>query len=103
MATVRGPLFSVSASGSFRGIVFATSGTRTVVAGERQKLPGRTPAQQAQAARFQTALTAWNGLDASAKQSWRTAATGTGNSGYQLYISEYIGQNIAPPSQPILP
>lgn len=103
MATVKGPLMSVSASGTYSNIVFSATGDKTIAGGTRQKLPGRTPAQQAQAEKFKTATEGWSTLDEPTKDLWKAAAEGTGNNGYQLYLSEYMGQFIIPPGQPIIP
>lgn len=103
MATVKGPLFSVSASGTYSNIVFSATGDKTIAGGQRQKLPGRTPAQQAHAKRFKTATEGWGALDNPTKDLWKAAAIGTGNSGYQLYLSEFMGQFIIPPGQPVIP
>lgn len=104
MARTKGPLFSVSASGDFRGVMeFRSGGGRTIVAGAKQSHPARTAAQQAQAQKFTRAKDQWNLLSADARQVWRTAAQGMGVTGYQLYISEYINQNVTPPDQPTPP
>lgn len=103
MARVKGPLFSVAASGKFKGMEFRTGGGTTTVATQRTPPRERTPAQIAQATRFQVAVTAWKALDDTTHQQWKQAAQGTGNSGYQLYIAEYIGQAITPPGQPAIP
>lgn len=103
MARVKGPLFSLSATGEFKGMEFRTGGGSTVVAAPKTVLAPRRPAQIAQQAAFQTAVNAWKALDANGQQTWRTAAQNTGMSGYQLYVSEYLTQAIVPPDQPIVP
>ncbi len=103
MAKVKGPLFSLAASGSFRGMEFRTGSGETTVAAPRTVGVSRRPGQVAQNQRFKTALEAWGALSQEQKAGWIASATGTGMSGYKLYISEYLNQNIYPPNQPLLP
>lgn len=104
MPKVTGPLFSVTASGNFQGLMeFRTKGTTTTVGKTRTKPATRSAAQQQQAARFKTAVTGWKDLDTIGQAEWKAAALNTGLSGYQLYLSEYQGQNITPPNQPLVP
>jgi hypothetical protein len=104
MPKVKGPLFSLQASGTFKdALEFRTVNGQAIVGGTKGKTPPRTPAQQAQSQRFKTAVAAWQVLDESGKALWRTAAVGTGMNGYQLYLSEYQTQNIVTPGQPAIP
>lgn len=104
MPKVRGPLFSLSASGQFDDKVqFRTTAAGCIVTRPQLTTPPRSPAQDAQAARFQVAVQGWRDLDMPTRDQWRTAATSTGMTGYQFYISEYMGQNITPPDQPMIP
>ena len=100
MAKVKAPLFSLAASGTFRGMEFRTGGGETIVAAPREIQAQRRPAQVAQNQRFKTALQAWTALEQEEKAGWIAAATGTGMSGYKFYIAEYLNQNIIPPNQP---
>jgi hypothetical protein len=104
MAKVKGPLFSVAATGLFYDIIeYRTGSGKSTAHGKRSAPSSRSPAQQAQAALFTMAVTGWRALDANGKLSWKTAATYTGHNGFQLYVSEYQTQNISPPDQPIVP
>jgi hypothetical protein len=104
MVKVIGPLFSVSASGVFKDTLeFRTGNGGTTVAAPRVITKPRTPAQEAQSARFAVAVAGWKSLDETAKQAWRSAALNTGLSGYQLYLSEYQSQLIQAPAQPVPP
>lgn len=104
MAKVRGPLMSLSASGTYRGhLEFRSGAEETVVAGPRVLKPTRTPAQQSQAQRFGQAIAGWRDLTPTAKADWLAAAQGTGLTGYQLYLRQYQLQHINPPGQPTLP
>ncbi|MGZ8944328.1 MAG: hypothetical protein ACXW1W_02770 [Methylococcaceae bacterium] len=104
MATVKGPLFSVAATGKFNNIMeFRTGSGKTTVHGIRACPPTRSQAQQIQAQRFSHAVSGWQALSVANKDRWKTAAHYTGHNGYQLYISEYQTQNINPPNQPVVP
>ena len=104
MVRVKGPLFSVAASGIFNGLLeYRTGSGKTTVHGLRNITRTRSAAQQAQSLRFGNAVTGWQLLTPTSKTAWKTAATSTPHNGYQLYISEYQTQNIQPPNQPIVP
>jgi hypothetical protein len=104
MPKVKGPLFSVQASGEFVGLMeFRTTPNGAIVAGVKAKPKGRSAAQQQQAARFAVAVEAWRGLPQPTKDAWKVAAAPAGMSGYQLFISEHQGQNIQPPALPAIP
>lgn len=104
MTRVKGPLFSVSASGDFLGLMeFRTTGDQTIVAGHKQKPSSRSPAQVAQSLRFKNAIAGWKSIDATAQETWKTRGTALGMTGYQLFISEYQTQNCVPPAIPTLP
>ena len=103
MTRVTGPLFSLSASGLFQGIVeFRTGGGRTIAAAPKAYIPPRTAAQAEQTNRFKDAISGWRALNDDQRQGWKVRAPG-GTSGYRFYISEFFAQNIYPPDQPIYP
>lgn len=104
MAKVKGPLFSVAASGKFNGVMeFRAGATQTTVHGPRAKGGPRSAAQLAQSLRFGNAVAAWKALDEAGKAAWKTAGAAAGMTGYQLFISEYQTQNISPPGLPTVP
>ena len=104
MVRVKGPLFSVAASGIFNGLMeYRTGSGKTTVHGIRRPNPTRSVAQVEQSLRFSHAVIGWQALNTSQKIAWKTAALATPHNGYQLYISEYQTQNIQPPNQPIAP
>lgn len=103
MTRVIGPLFSLSASGLFQGIVeFRTGGGRTIAAAPKAYIPPRTAAQAEQTNRFKDAISGWRALTDDQKTGWTVRAP-AGTTGYRFYISEYFLQNIIPPNQPIYP
>ena len=104
MTKVKGPLFSVAASGVFQGVMeFRTGGGKTTVHGKRGAPTARSAAQLARSARFAEAVAGWQTLSDTQKAAWKTAATHTLLNGYQLYLSEYQTQNIHAPGQPTPP
>lgn len=103
MAKVKGPLFSLAATGEFRGMEFRTGNGETTVAAPREITAPRRPAQVAQSNRFKIATSAWRELDTAEKDLWKTSAAPLSISGYNLYVSEYINQNVTPPGQPNRP
>jgi hypothetical protein len=104
MAKVKGPLFSLSASGEFNGMMeFRTVGGSTVAAGIKRRVPPRSPSQAAQTQRFRQAVNGWRSLTIEQRNTWRAAGPAHSMTGYQLYISEYQTQGIQPPNQPQIP
>lgn len=104
MARVKGPLFSVSASGIFKELMeFRTGSGKSTVHGRRENMKQRTAAQIAQSERFGQAVAGWQALTLEQKAAWKTSAINTGMNGYQLYLSEYQIQNIHTPNQPTPP
>lgn len=104
MAKAKGPILCLSASGKFGNLfeVRATDSGHQIIP-IRRKPEGRSAAQQAQTNRFQVAIGAWKELTPEQKDAWNQAAQGTGMIGYRLYLSEYLGQGIQTPDQPLLP
>lgn len=104
MAKVKGPLFSLSASGKFgEALEFRTGGGKTTVSAARVCTKPRSEAQAAQSSRFSDAVAGWADLSELQKGNWKTWAKPTKLNGYQLYLSEYSTQNIHPPGQPVRP
>ena len=104
MPRVTGPLFSAGASGAFAGVCEfrMVNGKAVVTAAKRMNRP-QGPEQQANAARFKTAIGGWKSLDEEQQGLWKTKAAFQKLTGYQLYLREYLRQGVVPPHQPILP
>ena len=104
MASVKGPLFSVAATGKFNNVMeFRTGSGKTTVHGIRSVPLTRSQAQQAQSLRFAQAVSGWKALTPLQKEAWKTGALKTVYNGYQFYLSEYHTQNIQPPNNPVIP
>lgn len=78
-------------------------GNKAVVTAPKHVSKTQGPAQQANAERFKVAIGGWKTLDAATKTTWKHRALLLGMTGYQLYLREYIRQNIAPPHHPVMP
>ena len=77
MAIVKGPLFSLAATGKFNNLLeFRTGSGKTTVHGIRSCPATRSQAQQAQALRFSQAVSGWQALSVLQKSAWRAAAVG---------------------------
>ena len=101
MPRVTGPLFS---AGAFGGLMeFRMIGTMAVVTAPKHLSKTQGPAQQANAARFKVAIAAWKTLDAATKTNWKNRALVLKLTGYQLYLREYLQQNIAAPNHSLIP
>lgn len=104
MTKVKGPLFSLAASGTFKNeMEFRTGNGKTIVTSTRKVKPPRSEAQLAQAEKFGRSITAWQGLSPEVKAAWKAEGVMAKLTGYQLFISEYASQNIQPPSLPVIP
>jgi hypothetical protein len=82
---------------------FRTTNGVTSVSSAKRTSPPRSAAQQQQAQRFGEAVQAWRTAGVTVRDAWRTASTGTGMNGYQLFLSEYQGQGISAPALPVIP
>ena len=78
-------------------------GNKAVVTAPKHVSKTQGPTQQANAERFKVAIGGWKTLDAASKTNWKNRALVLGMTGYQLYLREYIRQNIAPPNHPVIP
>jgi hypothetical protein len=104
MPRVKGPLFSLAASGTFDNkLEFRTTAAGPVVAKIRKANPNRTPAQEAQAERFALAVAGWRGAGIPVRDAWRNAATPLGLIGYRYFLAEWMAQNITAPDLPVIP
>jgi len=104
MPKLTGPLFSASASGVFADLIeFRNNGGQAVAAKTRTMTKPRTAAQQQRSTRFAEAAAAWSDLATSQKNQWRNAAVSQPMNGYQLFVSEFLQQDIVSPALPTIP
>jgi hypothetical protein len=104
MARVKGPLLSLTASGTLDDVLlFKTTGATTTVQRPTSHDKPRTLQQQSHSTRVQEMCTAWRGLDAPSKLSWRLCAASLGKNGFKLFWVEWFLQNSTPSSLPVTP
>lgn len=91
MAKVLAPLISLSASGSVGGVL--TYGRRKgvdVVRKRPQEPRMRTVGQAEQRDKVAAAVAAWQSLTTEQKNVWRSKAKGMGQTGYSMFVSDYL-------------
>jgi hypothetical protein len=104
MPTVKGPLLSVAASGSFRDLlVFKTGPNGSTVSQPQRLQPRPSPAQTAHRAIIKALLVAWRQLDPGTKAAWITYAATIDLTGYNAFWKEWVAQQITAPALPIIP
>ncbi len=101
MAKVRGPLFSLDASGQFgKTLVFAVwKGIRYV---RRYVIPEnpRTALQVAQRQKFADAVASWHALNSIRQLAWKAAAASLEMTGFNYFIQQALKQNSSNPDIP---
>jgi hypothetical protein len=104
MAKLRAPLFSISASGRV-GRVLCYSATRHGASARRAGRPTgqASAAQLAERERVRAATVAWLALGEPDASDWRALAVARGKNPWILFCSEYLIQQCAGASLPLLP
>lgn len=104
MTKVIGPLFSLSASGTYRGqFVFRTRAGATFVATLPSDLPARTAGQVAHAQNISDMSAAWSAESQPTRDIWIACALTMGKIGYQLWWEQWIIQGSSTGDNPISP
>lgn len=88
MATLKGPLHSLTASGSLgQSLTFLQSKGRAI--GKKKSKPGgqASPAQLARRALYKQCTNAWNALDSGAKATWNAAGQAAQISGFNAFMA----------------
>lgn len=86
---------SQSASGTIAGnITFSKRASGQQVRFQNKQKDKITSARTEQRDKFSDAVDAWNLLTPTEKRSWNTQAKGQNVTGYNLFISIYIGESI---------
>jgi hypothetical protein len=104
MAKVKGPLFSISASGTIADTATYRATARGAIA-QMPPIP-RTAAnanQRRERARFELALVGWQSLDATARAEWAAAGLAFGMAAHKLYTKAYITQQCTGTEIPLIP
>ena len=106
MPKVTGPLFSLSATGTFMGAMefrkcLAGGG---IVARIRTLRKPRSASQVQHSQQWSAASAAWSSMLAVEKTTWQDKAKNNGyKTGFMLWISEWFTQRIQSPDRPLLP
>ena len=107
MAIVKGPCFSISSSGSIgKTLTFLTWKGKATAKGSylkdwngyyfTRRIPeSQTIEQRAVRATFENGKTAWNNLSEGEKDEYNKKAVGKSYTGYNLFIKEYIIENLS--------
>jgi hypothetical protein len=92
---VLGPLFSITAHGTFGGILtYQRRRSGAVVYPKSVPRITFTNPQVAQRASVASAVSSWRALDDASKAWWIFKAEGMAHSGYLLYIQSYLLGNL---------
>lgn len=104
MPKVRGPLFSLAASGTLlKTITFMdTAQSAQVRFNVKQRAP-RSALQQMHGARVADCRAAWRGLPQATKDQWQAQMLWTHMTGPALFMREWFAQMIYKPNLPFLP
>ena len=95
MVRIKSPLMSQKASGTIGGILtFSDRKTGSQVRYQKKQKDKITLSRTTQRDLFNQAIGAWNLLNSAEKKSWNVRAKGQNLTGYNLYISIFIGENI---------
>lgn len=104
MPRVKGPLFSLTASGTYdRTLVFRTSVRGTAVSRRPRLVAARSPAQISNAQRVNDMARTWVAQSGSTQGAWNSCAALQQMSGYQLWWREWYTQNSTPALPPTNP
>lgn len=95
MVRIKSPLMSQKASGTIAGILtFSDRKTGPQARFQKKQKDKITVDRSTQRTLFNEAIGAWNLLNSNEKKEWNVQAKGQNLTGYNLYISIYIGENI---------
>lgn len=104
MARIKGPLMSITASGSLAGtLVFRQTARGAQAQAMPTSQPPATPAQAACRADFKAAADAWRTLDAETRADWQTVAAVRHRSARQFFLAEWRVQHSTPENLPRIP
>lgn len=101
MPKLRGPLFSLGASGTLgKELTYVTNQTSSVVRMPQRKKINPSTLQTLHRNKIAQIPAAWRTLTTLEKASWAAAAAPFGLSGYSHFWRRYTLQNITPPAMP---
>jgi len=104
MPKVRGPLFSLAASGTLlKTITFMDTGAVQQVRFNVKSRAPRSTLQQMHGQRVADCRAAWRSLDQPTKDEWQAAMVWSHLTGPALFMQEWFAQHIYPPYLPVIP
>lgn len=104
MARVKGPLFSIAASGSIAGLLTFNPGKKSTTA-RRQPAAYPPPSanQLATRQKVRDAAAAWRALDPLDRAEWSVLAHNSGRLPFAKYLLEWFAQACTPTTPPYIP
>jgi len=91
MVKIRGPLHSVSASGSVAGnLTFSQRKSGQQARWQKKQKDYVNPARANVRSLYSNAVSAWNSLTKEAKNVWKQASQGKQMTGYNFFVQDYI-------------
>lgn len=104
MPKITAPLFSLTAAGTIAGLItYRTNGRAQIAQANRTEQPTRTPRQARHRTLFLRAANAWHEVPAETRTKWRDLAVRQTLTAWNLYLREYLAQNVIEGQQPIIP
>lgn len=104
MPKVRGPLFSLAASGTLlKTITFMDSPKVQMVRFNVKQTAPRSPLQQIHGKRVADCRASWRTLSQVEKDKWQAHMIWSKMTGPALFMREWFAQNIFPPALPVHP
>ncbi len=104
MVSVVGPLFSLSASGTFKkALVFSVRNGKTVVGSTPTITLKRSSEQLLHSQKVRELSQYWSSLPELTKTLWSDGALGYGGNGYRYFWAEWFLQNSTSQNPPVLP
>jgi len=104
MTKLRGPLMSISATGSI-GRTITYRATRWGARAQHHSVPRAAPstAQLAERQRRRDAGATWRALDAPTRAKWGALAAANLRNPWIVFAGEYVLQQCSPPDTPLIP
>lgn len=104
MPKVTGPLFSVTASGTYKKLlVFRTGQGRTTVSPPSSTNKPRSDAQIAHSENIATMAACWSDMPEEQRAPWRARAATEATNGRALFWREWITQGADAANPPVIP
>lgn len=104
MPKVRGPLFSLAASGTLmKTITFLDTAKSAQVRFNVKSRAPRSELQKLHGARVADCRAAWRALDQPTRDQWQAQMVWSHMTGPALFMREWFAQAIYPPALPVLP